>query len=178
MHRRIILFAAVLVAATFVPVVATASADDGSPNQDYVVGGGQNNPANGVINHFAIAAHSDPNGDNPFGQGLFVDTASGPPIHAFMGDVVCLRVDGNRASVLLAVDHGLNQPPALDDGGDLMFFEDNGGPVNGQSPDRMINQRLNAAQLQAQETAGCPAPKAISPDRTLSAGNIVVHDAQ
>ena len=178
MQNRLILLAAVLAAATFAPAVATASADDGSANQDYVVGGGQNNPANGPTNHFAISAHSDANGDNPFGQGLFVDTASGPPIHAFMGDVVCVRVDGNRASVLLAIDHSLNQPAALDDGGDLMFFEDNGDPVNGQSPDLMINQRLNATQLQAQEAAGCPAPKAISPDRTLSAGNIVVHDAQ
>lgn len=175
MHYRVILATAVVAAAAaFTPALASAGTG-GSPNQDYVVGGGQNNPPSGLINHFAISAHSNPDGSSPFGEGHFVGTSNGPPVDFFEGPVVCLNVVGNSASIVFAATNQHNEPPFL--AGDLMFAQDNGNPQGGQSPDLVINTELNATQLQAFQTFGCPPPRAIPPDRTLTAGNIVVNDA-
>jgi hypothetical protein len=168
-------FAAVL-AIALAGAVATASATSGgSPNENYVVGGGENNPANGRINHFYISAHSGPHGRNPWGEGGFIETLFSPSIRHFYGRVICLSVDHNLASLVFEVDNGLNEPSWL--AGDVMFLEDDGEPgPSGQSPDRMINSELNATDLASYEENGCPQPKTISAARRLTSGNFVVND--
>src|SRR3954451_719500 len=124
----------VIAGATPLPTGATAGGANSNAQQDFVVGGGQNNPASGFpVNHFAINAHSGPNGENPFGEVHFTDTVSGPPIRRFNGPVVCLRVSGNIASIIMRFRNTKDEPSQFV--GDLMFVQDNGDPVNGQPVD-------------------------------------------
>lgn len=176
MNRRVIVALAALAASAAVPAAATAGGT--APRHDFVAGAGQNNPANGKINHFAINAISDPSGQNPRGDGLFADTLNAPPLRLFAGPVVCLRVDGSKASVVFRITHALNQSPRWDGGGDVMFIQDRGDPHGDWSPDRMINHRLTASGVEAYETSGCPEPMSLPRDRHLLSGNIVVHDAK
>src|SRR3954453_1449185 len=121
--------AAIIAAGALLPAGATAGGANSNAPQDFVVGGGQNNPAPPFpINHFAINAHSGPNGEDPFGEVHFTDTTSGPPIRRFNGPVVCLRVTGNLASIVMRFRNTANQPPQFV--GDLLFVQDNGDPVN------------------------------------------------
>ena len=98
------------------------------------------------------STQSDPDGSNPKGQGGFADM----PDFKFKGQVVCLRVSGNRASVVVRAEHTKNQPPTL--GGDVMFLEDNGKGPGNTSPDFITNARLTQAQTDAFAANGCPPP--------------------
>jgi hypothetical protein len=161
--------AALIAGGTLIPAGATAGAGSSSAPQDFVVGGGQNNPAPPFpVNHFAINAHSGPNGENPFGEVHFTDTVSGPPIRRFNGPVVCLRVSGNIASIIMRFRNTKDEPSQFV--GDLMFVQDNGDPVNGQPVDMVRNIRLTSIP------PNCPAP--VPPgNMPLTHGNIQVHDA-
>jgi hypothetical protein len=159
---------ALIAAGTLLPAGATAGGSNSNAPQDFVVGGGENNPLIAPINHFAISAHSGPNGENPFGEAHFLNTTTGPPVERFNGPVVCLRVSGNLASIIMRFRNTANQPPQFV--GDLMFVQDNGDPVNGQPVDQVRNMRITSIP----PTCPPPVPPGTLP---LTHGNIQVHDA-
>jgi hypothetical protein len=161
--------AALIAGGTLLPSGATAGAGNSNAPQDFVVGGGENNPAPPFpINHFAINAHSGPNGENPFGEVHFVGTTNGPPVRRFNGPVVCLRVSGNVASIVMRFRNTKDQPPQFV--GDLLFVQDNGEPVNGQPVDQVRNIRLTSIP----QSCPPPMPPGTAP---ITSGNIQVHDA-
>jgi hypothetical protein len=98
---------ALVVAATVASSPATAQV----PTEDSVTGVSSPPEAG---SYFRFDAHSGPSGENPTGS---VDLIATP---SFPGDVVCLRVSGNRATIGVSV-------PSL---GFLVHFwvEDNDGP--------------------------------------------------
>src|SRR3954447_17867076 len=124
--------AAIIAAGALLPSGATADGANSNAPQDFVVGGGENNPLTAPVNHFAISAHSGPAGENPWGEVHFLNTSTGPPQERFNGPVVCLRVSGNIASIIMRFRTTKNQPPNQGFVGDLIFVQDNGAPMNGQ----------------------------------------------
>ena len=174
MRRKLSLLA--LMGAMLALVAATTAGADPS-NKDSVHGAGQilTAPGDGSVpnNRIEVTASSGPAGEDPQGKVSFKALADKP---AFSGDVVCLRVEDNRATILFSLDKTKEGPERFDDGGALVFIEDNGNPSGGVSPDRQRNFRLTEAQFAAQKLAGCPAP--IEPMRQLESGNLIVRDAQ
>ena len=166
MQQKLMAKFAVLVA-VLVPAVVVGTAQGASPFKDRVQGSGEN--ANVVQNRFEINAQSEPDGSDPKGQGGFFAT----PDFKFKGEVVCLRVSGNRASVVVRFEHTKNQPPQF--GGDVMFLEDNGKSPGPPSPDFITNARLTPAQTDAFEANGCPPP--IHPTTPVASGDIKIDDA-
>ena len=156
-------------AAAFVSlaVAGTAGAWAGQAH-DHVAGGGSNGAR--VDNHFSISAHSEADGTDAKGVFEFHDTESGPPTERFTADVVCLRVAGNRATVVGQVRQSKD---SIAEGRYVRVrLEDNGPPRRGESADEIRNQLFAPG---AQQPA-CDAPADIPP-RGLSHGNIVVDDA-
>jgi hypothetical protein len=176
MRRKLSLLA--LLGAVLAVVTATAAAvpENEGNNKDSVQGAGQilTAPGDGSVpnNRINVTAKSGPSGEDPQGKVSFKALADKP---AFSGDVVCLRVEGNRATILFSLDKTKEGPERFDDGGALVFIEDNGNPSDGGSPDRQRNFRLTQEQFAVQQAAGCPAP--ISPMRELESGNLTVRDA-
>jgi hypothetical protein len=164
-------FALVLMGVSIWVVAPSGAASTG----DSVNGGGQIAPAGtdpNCENHFAVNARSGPNGESPTGV-LHYTAANCTGF--FKADVICVRVVGNRATVLGEFTHTKFENPTFEDGGVLAFYEDNGNPgKNGISPDRQQNTRLTAAGLAAQKLLGCPAP--IEPRTQLTHGNLQIDD--
>jgi hypothetical protein len=167
MQQKLMARLAVLVAVV-VPALVAGTAQGASPNKDRVQGSGVNGSL--VPNRFEINAQSDPDGSNPQGQGGFADT----PDFKFKGEVVCLRVSGNRATVVVRFEHTKNQPPQF--GGDVMFLEDNGKLPGTDSPDFITNARITPAQTDAFAANGCPAT--IHPTTPVASGDIKIEDVQ
>jgi hypothetical protein len=90
--------------------------------------------------HLEVAAHSDVDGLNPRGhvenQGSLGSTTFNDG-----GQVVCMRVFGNRAVVVWQYRHPLVIPeqPGIVRPYGAAFIEDNGNPVDGQPVDRMAD---------------------------------------
>lgn len=140
---------------------------------DSAVGGGNN--TNGFF-QIGFSAHSGPNGEDPRG---YVSARSRPdggfPVpFRFGGEVTCLRVEGNRATIKYRFDHADN--PLLVGGGIEIRAEDNGPPVGGEPVDRAaanIPLPREAFELGRPEVCGDPALGAYT---TVDSGNVVVHD--
>ena len=149
-------------------VAGTAGAWAGQAH-DHVAGGGSNgNPA--ADNHFSISARSGAEGTDANGVFEFHDTESGPPTERFTADVRCLRVAGNRATVVGQVRQSRN---SLGEGRYVRVrLEDNGPPRRGESVDEI---RVQPFPPGAQQPA-CVAPADLG-TRGLSNGNVVVDDA-
>jgi hypothetical protein len=163
---------AVAIASLALAASASAGATNSNSPNDFVVGGGQNNPPEpSPINHFAVNGKSDSDGSNPFGEAHFTATVVDPN-KKFQGDVVCLNVVGNRAIVVFTFTHTKNQPPAFQDGWDIMYVEDNGEPNGGQSPDFVAND-LHPSTDPVADCHTAIFRRALNP---LSSGNIQVHD--
>jgi hypothetical protein len=164
MHRLAATLAICLgaVVPAVVSAVAVGAAQDGVSGAGWLGGPG---PAN----HFEISAKQMPDGTAK-GQVRFKSEIK----NAFDADVICLRVVGNRASILAALDNPGN--PRFDGGGFLMYLEDNG---NGQSGvrDRQRNTRLTETEFEIARQAGCPDPTLAMLGRFLERGNITVRDA-
>ena len=64
--------------------------------------------------------------------------------------------------------------PTFEGGGVLAFYEDNGNPKGGVSPDRQQNSRLTASEFAAMQLIGCPPP--IEPRTQLQSGNLTITD--
>lgn len=163
MRQRLMTALAVSMAAA----VPAATAQGASDNKDRVQGAGLNGSL--VPNRFEVNAQSNPDGTDPKGQGGFQDM----PDFKFKGDVVCLRVSGNQATVVVRYRHEKNQPPQF--GGDVMFLEDNGKSPGPPSPDFITNARITPAQTDAFAANGCPAP--IHPTTPVAQGDIKIDDA-
>src|SRR3954452_1819599 len=106
-----------------IPALALAGGASSNAPKDFVVGGGQNNPPNpnSHIDHFAVNAQSGPAGENPKGEAHFVNTVEQPDGDGFWGDVTCVAVNGNEATVVFKVRHAKN----ADVFGDIMWIRDN-----------------------------------------------------
>ena len=166
----------------FVPGIAIAAALFVAPTQaagpgDSIHGGGFISPPASCPSHFAVNARSGPAGEDPDGR-LHYASASGtatcPKSAFFNADVVCLRVDGNQATLLAGLDKTKNGPPRFEGGGFMAFYEDNGNPKGGEPLDRQQNTRLTPEQFAVQQALGCPPP--IEPRTTLIHGNIHIRD--
>lgn len=139
---------------------------------DSVHGGGTVPPtATACDNHFAVNARSGPSGESPDGILHYTSADCG---RFFNAEVVCVRVVGNQATVLAEFRNDDRGDPAFEGGGLLAFYEDNGNPSGGQTPDRQQNSRLTATQFAIQKALGCPPP--IVPRTQLQSGNLVIRD--
>ncbi len=164
----IVLAAAVMTVAT--PAVSPALLfDDG---HDWATGGGQR-----ISFRFTFEARSEEPGTEPKGRFTFTVPEQ---IHA-TGSVTCFRADGNRAVIGGQLEEGWAADETLgppEDEGFLFWVEDNGPPVDGQSPDRMTPVIVFGNLPGADFPFVCPPP--IPPVdvlfRTLNKGNITVHD--
>ena len=160
----------------FLVLAPAASASHGSSRspRDFAVGG-----ANNTLGFFqiGISAHSGPAGEDPDGH---VSARSRPqggfPIpFRFGGEVTCLRVEGNRATIKYRFDQ--SDSPALEGGGVQIFVEDNGeprsgGPRDGAAPGPPLTRELfEAAQPNVYQDANTAVYNPID------SGNFVVHDA-
>jgi len=171
-HRLGLLALTLLLGALALPATTWAGASNSNAPGDFVVGGGENNPPEPApVNHFAVNGHSDSDGSNPFGEAHFIDTVN-KPVRRFNGEVVCVNVNGNRATIVFQFRNTLNQPAPLQDGWDIMFVEDNGDPVGGQSPDFVAND-LHPSTDPVADCRTAPFRRAANP---LTSGNVQVHD--
>jgi hypothetical protein len=150
------------------PAVAHAHGG-GSSSYDSVVGLGKNGGA--PVNSFGVSAKGDANGANAVG-GAFILDSFNSPARAFWGPVVCMKVEGNTASVVFRQTYKLNADVRYD--GDIMYLEDNGKAGRSGPVDKMINTRLTLAQTDAYAANGCPPP--IAPSTKITLGDIAIHD--
>ncbi len=150
---------------SFMGMVGTAGAD---PNKDSVKGEGLNNPPNGVINGFKLEVKSGPNGEDVKGKVTFTSKATG---RKFTGEATCLRVTGSQATIVADITKTKNEPDGFGTNGVIIWVEDNGKKVKGQSPDEIRNSIVPVDDI----PASCPAP--MDPDRMpLTKGDIKVED--
>jgi len=144
----------VLVALACMPAIAGGT----SPDQDQVTGS-----TKFIIPeaHVRIEAHSDSNGQNPGGK-FYLEQDP----FSFGGEVTCLAVSGNLATMVGRVDRSKSGGgfPAVGTFW-LQFVEDNGSPGD---MDRS-HTLLSTTQ------PNCPTP--ISGAFMVEQGNYVVHDA-
>ena len=146
----------------------TSSIAASSPG-DSVVGNGKL-PAtpSGCVNELTVVAHSGVNGGNPRGSLSYDDNECN---RFFIGDVACLRVDGNPASIVAEFRQNEADPRFA---GLVVLYEDNGPPSGGTPADFQENRRLSSNQLEDRLDRGCPEPT--RPATQLTQGNIKVRD--
>ncbi|HEX8075138.1 MAG TPA: hypothetical protein VF545_09170, partial [Thermoleophilaceae bacterium] len=130
--RRGILGAA---ACAFAAVGAVGAVQAGADSpRDYVAGSARNTfEPGGGPNHLSVAAHGfeadvtgHVRGTGDLGLGEF----------RVEGEVTCIRVEGNKASVKYRFKHAQRPGAPPQGGGVEVFFEDNGDPANGQAVDK------------------------------------------
>jgi hypothetical protein len=169
--------------ALLVPGGAAAShGDSRSGLRDFAVGAGSNEFALGAVGRasFALRASSDPFGARPAGY----VTASGDPDgigpaepFTARGRIMCLRVDGNRASIKWSLDQATGSAAPFKGGGVQSFLEDNGRPRRGQPVDRAsIDPPQPAASFEL-NARRCDDPDTRPTYDRLNEGNITIHDA-
>lgn len=152
--------ALVLGAMLALPGVASASPP---ALKDYVLGKGQISGNN----TFYVAAISDANGANARGFVAVKD-----PDQYFVGRVVCLRVSGNRATLLADIVKQRGRPDLVN-GGVEMRLEDNGR--NGQpAPDEFSNTTYGPTAWQVRRPLGCLPPT--DPMSPIISGEIKIGD--
>jgi hypothetical protein len=157
-------------AATVILATGTATTATAGQPFDQVAGGGSNGHPT-ADNHFSIEAKSNADGSNPSGKFEFHATENGPPVERFDADITCLRVSGNKATVVGQITRNRNNGN-LAGRYVIVRITDNGPPVGGVSTDEI----RNAVQPAGATRPECPPPAEIEP-RGLSNGNIVVQDA-
>jgi hypothetical protein len=170
-----------------VPALAAASGD-------FAVGGGtfgdKSEPTG--VQHVGFAAHGGPTTLNLLTGGIGGDPVTGHfraggafdqlGATAFQqeGPVTCLVVQGNQARLVYpnknATPEGNREMEVL------VFIEDNGPPVNGQSNDRfgfaLIPDETPDDDPPSEQDSECVPPTGVPPTIvTLRKGNFTVHDA-
>jgi len=150
---------------------APASAD---PPHDFA-GGSASNTQNGVTGRISFAAFSDPLGADPRGffhaRGTFV----GMPF-AQQGEVTCLNVQGNRASVKYRFRRATGATEPFEGGGVQFFVEDNGEPRGGEPVDATTFDPPQPEGVFDAAADACDDPRARVYDR-IDSGNLSVRDA-
>ena len=162
--RKVLVFA--MLAFACVPAIADATHGAGtSPDQDKVTGSTKFIlPPNPFFTdaHVRIEAHSGPAGEDPRGQFYLEED----PL-SFGGEVTCLTVSGNKATIGGRVDRSRPGFPVVGSGW-LQEVEDNGEPGD--------MDRSRTTPFLAQAPDFCPTPTATTLI-TAEQGNYVVHDA-
>jgi hypothetical protein len=169
---RRVLVATICATGVFAAPVSVNANHGGDVGHDFATGGG----TNGFF-QLGFSAQSAADGSDPTG---FVSARSRPdggfPVpFRFGGEVTCLAVDGNRASIKYRFDYADN--PALVDGGIQIFVEDNGQPEDGQAVDQTgFLPPMTREAFEASQPNVCVPPSAgnYTPSEE---GDIVVHDA-
>jgi hypothetical protein len=146
---------------------------------DFVLGAGTLNAPPGVpVNAFTYAAWST--ADNSHAGGFIQYKEQSGQKRRIVGQVICLKVDGDRASMIYKDVAGTSgQNPAFVGG---RIFVD-GRTLSelkhgGSTDDAQRNGRLTQAEIDGFEAGGCPpADGNASPLTPLRSGAIVVHDA-
>ena len=115
-----------------------------------------------------VDAISGPQGEDPAGTWLTRNPVTAPAAGELRGRVVCVSVQGNRATVAGIIEQSTNPeyPPGT---GVLLAFTDNGEPGAGR--DTQIS-------YYNQDTASCPVGHHGFAEPALVDGNYVVADAQ
>jgi hypothetical protein len=166
--RRILLgigLSALLVVLGVSVAYATHSSGKG-PNQDLVSGTGHARFSEEFDIDVHVNAKSGPSGEDPQGHFFFTGVSSFGSAD-IRGDVTCLNVVGNRATIGGEITQSRVDNPSFEEGeGVLIFVEDNGEP--GKANDML--------ELFAEPTPPtvCPPPE---PDFAITGGNYIVHDA-
>ena len=150
--------------------------------RDFAVGAGSSEFALGAIGQarFALSATSDPAGARPAG---YVTSRGDPdglgPMEPFTatGEITCLRVEGNRASIKWRLERATGSAEPFEGGGVQSFVEDNGEPRRGEPLDRaLIDPPQPAATFDANADT-CDDPNSRATYDRLEQGNVRVHDA-
>ena len=165
------------------PAGAAAShGDSGTGQRDFAVGAGNNEFALGAIGEarFSLSASSDPFGLDPRG---YVTSSGDPdgvgPLEPFTarGEVTCLDVEGNRATIKWRIEEGTGSAEPFEGGGVESWVEDNGPPRAGEPADRAAVSPPQPALLFDPTADVCEQPEAQPLYDRLDQGNVVVHDA-
>lgn len=122
-----------------------------------------------------LDASSDPDGTDPRGRGL-----TGPGALYFRlvdaGDVTCLQVDGNRATIGFEADPvDFGQPPETPTPSKLVFVEDN-GPAGDRLNHRTVAEAPTVCPA-ATDADFAPLPIGGGVPPILTTGDFVVRDA-
>ena len=156
--------------------------DNGQGKRDFAVGAGSSEFALGAIGEasFSLSAHSDPFGARPGG---YITSKGDPdgigPLEPFTakGEVTCLRVKGNRASLKWRFERTTGSAATFAGGGVQSFVEDNGPPRGGMPLDRAALDPPQPAGVFESNAAQCDDPDTRAHYDRIESGNITVHDA-
>jgi hypothetical protein len=180
---RRVLAASAIGIGLFAPGGAIASHSDyGDGTRDFVFGAGSNEFALGAVGEasFALSATSDPFGTRPGG---YVASKGDPdgigllePFTA-KGEVTCLRVAGNRASIKWRLEQATGSAARFKGGGVQSFLEDNGEPRSGQPVDRAATDPPQPAEAFEPTADQCDDPNSRPNYDRLERGDVTVHDA-
>jgi hypothetical protein len=158
--------------------VATAShqGDAGGP-REFAVGSGKNTFPGGGPAHLMVSAHGGPQAVTGHVRAMGDGDGAGP-LEAFKleGEVTCLRVEGNRASVKYRFKHATGFLAPFEGGGVQIFLENNGEPGSAGQPDATafdLPQPRGVFQLTERD---CDDPRLRVYD-PIDSGNFTVHDA-
>jgi hypothetical protein len=158
-----------------VVLLAAAFAGPAAAAQDWSVSG--NGIGTGIFaeDQVEVGAHSDVGGANPRGHGELHAPEGFVPANDG-GEVVCLRVVGNRALVVwhMREPQTLTTLPGFVGEFGAVYVEDNGPPVEGQPVDRMVDfsLRSSTAELFCETDLGFTFAALAEP---LASGNFVVN---
>ena len=156
--NRVFITTLALVLALLMP--SQVAAAPVGPQSDMVVGGGKT--ATDILN---ITAHMGPNGK--LTGKLDAKNTPGTDDWIVKGDVLCLNVIGNRASIggILTDFSAPGWPPTMK--GWLMFVEDNGNQQD-------VLDKISYQYIYANPVTTCPNPTATSAFFELVQGNLNV----
>ena len=169
--------------AVLVPAEASAShSRSAEGKRDLAVGAGSSEFALGAIGQagFSVGATSDPFGGEPVG---YVTSRGDPdgigPMEPFTakGEITCLRVEGNRASIKWRLNEATGSAAPFEGGGVQSFLEDNGEPRFGQPLDRAAIDPPQPAATFDLNADQCEDPSTRPTYDPLESGNITIHDA-
>ena len=148
-----------------VPSVSHASHQQGSGGPyDFVIGHTKRAVVAGSPETVdaSVSAHQDPNQGEAHGEFTYKSS-----VFHYTGDVLCVLVDGNDASIELRVRQA--HDPFYEGKYQTVFFRDRGHPENGQSVDWWTTGAFTAAPV------GCT--RLLPATRFSISGNLTVHDA-
>jgi hypothetical protein len=162
--------------------LAVPAAANAAEAHDFAVGAGNNQFALGLVGDasFTLSAHSDAFGVSPGGYVTAKGDPDGAgPLEAFTahGEVTCLRVSGNRASLKWRFEYATGSAAPFVGGGVQSFVEDNGEPRFGQPVDRAALDPPQPAAAFNAAADTCDDPSTRATYDVLEQGNIEVHDA-
>ncbi len=166
MKRLLLTMSLALVVALAVSGVASATHSNGKgPDKDLVSGTGQFLPDTLDL-EIHVNAQSGPSGEDAKGR-FFVRRGDDTDLD-FRGEVTCLHVDGNRATVGGRITQARAGDESLEGRGIVLFIEDNGEGSN--NPDDESDGFFTPTPPQT-----CPPPTfGTAP---FEKGNYIVHDA-